>query len=177
MKLTILLISLLFTSGNVLASQIELMTYNVENLFDTFHDEGKNDFYFLPKDSQAFKDYCSKEDPNDSYQKRTCKRPVDWTLEKYQLKLSKIKEVFDFRKQNSESNAYPDIVALVEVENARVVGDLAKLMGYDKFIVTEGNDSRGIDVALMWRESDQLTLKSSRTHFLKHLSSYLEEVR
>ena len=27
---------------------MKIMTYNVENLFDTQHDEGKNDFDFLP---------------------------------------------------------------------------------------------------------------------------------
>lgn len=28
--------------------QMTIMTYNVENLFDTVHDENKNDYEFLP---------------------------------------------------------------------------------------------------------------------------------
>ena len=43
------------------SSQVTLMTFNVENLFDTKHDEGKNDYTYLPlehKASQSHQDAC-----------------------------------------------------------------------------------------------------------------------
>lgn len=43
----------------------------------------------------------------------------------------------------------PDIVTLCEVENINVLGDLAARCGYEYFYLIEGNDPRGIDVAIM----------------------------
>ena len=41
---------------------ISVMTYNLENLFDTLHDKGKEDWTYLPlavkKSSQVVQDYC-----------------------------------------------------------------------------------------------------------------------
>ncbi|MBQ1999344.1 MAG: hypothetical protein II220_07670 [Spirochaetales bacterium] len=42
-----------------------------------------------------------------------------------------------------------DIVTLCEVENMNVLSDLAKRCGYEYFYLIEGNDPRGIDVAIM----------------------------
>ena len=42
-----------------------------------------------------------------------------------------------------------DIVTLCEVENINVLSDLAKRCGYEYFYLIEGNDPRGIDVAIM----------------------------
>lgn len=42
-----------------------------------------------------------------------------------------------------------DIVTLCEVENMNVLNDLAKRCGYEYFYLIEGNDPRGIDVAIM----------------------------
>ncbi len=43
----------------------------------------------------------------------------------------------------------PDIVTLCEVENINVLQDLATRCGYEYFYLIEGNDPRGIDVAVM----------------------------
>src|SRR5687767_12295815 len=41
---------------------VSLMAYNLENLFDTFHDPGKNDFTYLPRAVKPFMpgawDFC-----------------------------------------------------------------------------------------------------------------------
>ena len=44
---------LLVASINASASDLTLMTFNVENLFDSRHDEGKNDETYLPKALKA----------------------------------------------------------------------------------------------------------------------------
>lgn len=43
----------------------------------------------------------------------------------------------------------PNIVTLCEVENIDVLSDLAARCGYEYFYLIEGNDPRGIDVAVM----------------------------
>ena len=43
------------------AKTVEIMSYNVENLFDAKHDEGKIDWSFLPKDVPGKKEACAKE--------------------------------------------------------------------------------------------------------------------
>ena len=47
-------------------ARVSLMTYNVENLFDTVHDEGKDDYAYLPLSvKQAHPEYlatCTKID-------------------------------------------------------------------------------------------------------------------
>ncbi|MCH2100039.1 MAG: hypothetical protein MK142_16780, partial [Pseudomonadales bacterium] len=45
------------------AEPIRIMTFNVENLFDTTHDEGKNDETYLPlsvKQSDAHRAKCAR---------------------------------------------------------------------------------------------------------------------
>ena len=34
--------------------RIKVMTFNVENLFDTMHDEGKNDYEYLPEGANGW---------------------------------------------------------------------------------------------------------------------------
>ena len=45
----VLICVLLVTIVQARASDLTLMTFNVENLFDLRHDEGKNDETYLPK--------------------------------------------------------------------------------------------------------------------------------
>ena len=48
-------------------SKLNVMFYNVENLFDTVHDEGKDDWSFLPNSLKEKKEQCKKI-KNDYYQ-------------------------------------------------------------------------------------------------------------
>ena len=113
--------------------------YNVENLFDTVHDEGKSDQQFLP-DGQNL-----------------------WTPEKYASKLGNIARVInEIAVENG--GVYHSVLGLAEVENARVLGDLVSHKslapaGY-KFIHFESPDARGIDCALLYRPTDFKPLES-----------------
>lgn len=104
--------------------------YNQENLFDTIHDEGKNDIDFLPDGS------------------------YNWTSEKYTNKLHNMAYALS-RIGMHELPGGCAIIGLAEVENERVLNDLISQpelaeRGY-KFIHVEGPDKRGIDCALLYQ--------------------------
>ncbi len=139
--------------------ELYVMTYNVENLFDVEHDEGKNDWTFLPKDYPGKSAECEK--VKSSYRRRECFE-TNWKQDHLALKLAQIKKVV-----LSDRGVLPDLLALTEVENEKVVAALAKELGYEHFIVSNGADERGIDVALLWRER-VLKKTSSREHNLVH---------
>ncbi|HVJ65328.1 MAG TPA: hypothetical protein VM901_08740 [Bdellovibrionota bacterium] len=126
------------------------MSYNVENLFDTFHDEGKEDFTYLPK-------WVKKQDPKIyEYCKTLSSRfyrdecfDIDWTPEKLNKKLDSLTSVL----QTVANGKGPDILAMQEVENLNVLNHWMKRslreMGYREVILIEGPDSRGIDGAII----------------------------
>lgn len=104
--------------------------YNVENLFDAKHDEGKNDREFLPGGAN------------------------DWTEEKYGKKLRNIARVIN--SMAADNGQYHSILGLAEVENDKVLKDLVSLNELSQagfsYIHRESPDSRGIDVALLYRK-------------------------
>ena len=107
--------------------------YNVENLFDTQHDPGKNDHEFLP---------------TGSYQ---------WTEQKYAAKLHNIAQVLSelcTEFGNKKNPAGAAVIGLSEVENGRALDDLLRepalaARGY-RYVHFDGPDRRGIDVALLY---------------------------
>ena len=107
--------------------------YNVENLFDTQHDPGKNDHEFLP---------------TGSYQ---------WTEQKYTAKLRNIAQVLSelcTEFGNKKNPAGAAVIGLSEVENSRALEDLLRepalaSRGY-RYVHFDGPDRRGIDVALLY---------------------------
>lgn len=114
--------------------------YNVENLFDTEHDRGKNDQAFTPQGENA------------------------WTPDKYEKKLSNIASVI--RAMSEKNGRWHALLGLAEVENDRVLADLVAReeiaeAGY-KFVHVEGPDTRGIDCALLYRP-DLFKLVETRT--------------
>lgn len=135
MKRIILLLSICLSAVAVFAQQKDrdlysIAFYNVENLFDTIHDAGKNDAEFLP---------------TGSYQ---------WTSEKYKAKLHNIAKVLSELSRNKVSEGAA-IIGLAEVENNRVLADLVSqpaISNY-KFVHYEGPDRRGIDCALLYDPS------------------------
>lgn len=105
-----------------------VMSYNVENLFDTLNLDGKNDDEFTPTGKK------------------------EWTAERYQTKLSHLADVI--AALNPDKTQFPDIVGIIEAENIDVLKDLAaqpqlKGAGYE-CILEEGPDPRGIDCGLMY---------------------------
>lgn len=114
------------TPNKMLKHEYTVVSYNVENLFDTVDDPKIPDEEFLPESEKQ------------------------WTPERYQKKLNDLAEVI------SEINPkeLPEIVGLVEVENQTVLEDLvhtAKLNNQYAIIHEESPDYRGIDVALIYR--------------------------
>ena len=104
--------------------------YNVENLFDTTHDEGKNDYDFTP---------------TGSYQ---------WNEMKYRHKLHNMASVLAEMGTDVLSNVGCAAIGLAEVENDHVMNDLTAqpelaARGY-KYVHIEGPDHRGIDCALIY---------------------------
>ena len=104
-----------------------LVELNCENLFDCHHDSLKQDTEWLPASVRK------------------------WTPNRYWRKVNNIgQEII-----SCSSDALPDLVALVEVENDSVVFDLTRRSllrnaGYD-YLMTASPDVRGIDVALLYQ--------------------------
>lgn len=137
--------------------RVSIMTYNVENLFDTLHDEGTEDFTNLPiamKSDPKIKAGC--ELNSSDYRKKEC-HTTDWNDDVLKKKMSRIGQVV---KQVGGGKG-PDILMLAEVENQRVVEMLRdqelKDSGYITVKVIDSFDPRGIDQGVlsrfpMWRE-------------------------
>lgn len=104
--------------------------YNVENLFDTCHDEGKNDVEFLPSGSYV------------------------WNGIKYKNKLHNMAQAISDMGTDVLPNIGCAAIGLAEVENSHVLDDLTAQpelakRGY-KYVHIEGPDFRGIDCALLY---------------------------
>ncbi len=103
---------------------------NMENLFDTIHDEGKNDYDFLP---------------NGSYH---------WDQNKYENKLKNMAQVALDLGTDKLPGIGASIIGLAEVENSNTLDDLLKQPGMKErgfqYIHIEGPDKRGIDCALLY---------------------------
>lgn len=103
--------------------------YNLENLFDTCHDEGKNDWDYLPEGT------------------------YNWTKKKYRHKLANMARVLS--ELGTDKLPYGScIIGVCEVENSAVLDALVaqpkiKKRGY-KYVHIEGPDKRGIDCALIY---------------------------
>ena len=132
----ILFVVLLILAGQALANgkmeKYAIGFYNLENLFDTIHDEGKMDSAFLPKGSYK------------------------WDTERYQLKLHNLAKVLGQLGTDSIADGCA-VIGVAEVENSRVLDDLCaqpplkkKNMRYEHI---EGPDVRGIDCALLYDPS------------------------
>lgn len=153
-KVTISLILILGSPQILLAkasspseSRFSFMTYNVENLFDTSLDEGKNDHTYQPaksKKTQTHIDLCLKIKRKEW--RDECLY-LDWNKAVLHQKLSQLAKVIMIKN--------PDILVLQEVENDAVLQLLQKKYlkkaKYTTRVLIEGDDKRGIDTALLSR--------------------------
>lgn len=122
-------ICLLFSVLSYSQQSMTVMFYNSENLFDTDDDPVKDDDAFTPDG-----DY-------------------HWNRSRYWNKLDALSKVI----VAADEDQAPALVGLCEVENETVLNDLTtrsalREAGY-RFVMTDSPDSRGIDVALMYRRS------------------------
>ena len=104
--------------------------YNLENLFDTCHDAGKNDYEYLPDGSNH------------------------WTGLKYTHKLRNMARVLADMGTDKLPDVGCAVIGVAEVENAGCLTDLCnqpplKAKNF-QFVHIEGPDLRGIDCGLLY---------------------------
>ena len=107
--------------------------YNLENLFDTCHDAGKNDYEYLPDGTNK------------------------WTGLKYSHKLKNMAKVLAEMGTDWLPGVGCAAIGVAEVENAKCLTDLCdqallKARNF-KFVHIEGPDQRGVDCALVYNPS------------------------
>jgi len=103
--------------------------YNLENLFDYTHDQGKDDYEFLPDGKNG------------------------WDSIKYVSKLHNMAQVISQLARDKQPEG-PAFIGVAEVENRKVLEALVKQpalasTGY-QFVHYEGPDKRGIDCGLIY---------------------------
>ena len=104
--------------------------YNLENLFDTIHDEGKNDYEYLPDGG------------------------MKWTSFKYEHKLNNMAYAIS-QLGTDEDPRGAACVGVSEVENIGCLYDLCRVLKekYNRHyepILLEGPDRRGVDVGFLY---------------------------
>lgn len=141
----------LLASQLVLAERttLRVVSYNVENLFDTQHDSLKNDSSFLPDGLHH------------------------WTYYRYTTKLNRIARVI----VNIGGWESIPLVGLCEVENSRCLRDLCyNLRCYNyRYVHYESPDERGVDVALLY-DSTQITILNSQPIRLYFPDDYTRDI-
>jgi len=132
MKNRALLAALILITTQALYSQKNVksflvVSYNVENLFDTINSPGFDDDAFTPSGEKA------------------------WTYDRYQKKLNDLSRVI----LTLPGKELPALIGLAEVETSGVLEDLIQVRGLRKgeyaFVHEDGQDPRGIECALLYR--------------------------
>lgn len=148
-----LAVPLLLLSHLCFAQPITLMTFNVENLFDTENDiqNPRDDTYLPLAEKKLINNHLTScEQYNTGYFLKQCKG-LDWSKQVYQQKLKSIGDVIN------SMPVLPDILVMPETENKKVLDDLisSQLSTSDYISVQlDSSDepvSRGIDVGLLTR--------------------------
>lgn len=138
MKKHLLLLALMFATVAASAQEKKFSVYGVgfynqENLFDTCHDEGKNDYEFLPTGTNK------------------------WNGLKYTNKLRNMSRVLSEMGTDVLPGVGCAVIGLSEVENAKCLTDLCDQPSLKErnmqFVHIEGPDQRGVDCALLYNPS------------------------
>ena len=118
------------SSGKQAGKSYVIGFYNLENLFDTYHDEGKNDYEYLPDGANQ------------------------WTEAKYVKKQQNMAKVIAEMKK--DNGAWHAILGVAEIENRHVLEDLvvepAIAEANYQIVHYDSPDRRGVDVALLYRQ-------------------------
>jgi endonuclease/exonuclease/phosphatase family metal-dependent hydrolase len=129
-----------------------VMSYNVENLFDTEHDEGKDDWTYLPAARKKTDDHKKRCAETSSNKQRTSEcESFDWNEIELKTKMERIGKILS----SANDGKCADLLILVEVENLKVLERLrTEFLGacnYKPGVLLEGGDRRGIDTAILSR--------------------------
>ena len=129
-----------------------IVFYNVENLFDYSDDPETNDKDFLPDGKMR------------------------WTQAIYEKKQQNIAKVI--KALGTNENQLPELIALSEIENRRVLEDLIEKMNPSKsykIVHRDSPDERGIDVALLY-DSNKIEVLSSDFHTVELKGDHTREI-
>lgn len=120
------------------AQSFQVVSYNVENLFDCHHDTLHNDYEYLPSGARH------------------------WTFSRYKHKVEQITRVI----ANIGEWGTPDLVGLCEVENDYCLDGLCfQLRGAKyRYLHYESEDERGVDVALLYQPKRFVLIDSAALH-------------
>ena len=131
------------SSGKVTGKSYVVGFYNLENLFDTYHDEGKNDYEYLPDGAN------------------------EWTEAKYAKKLSNMAKVI--AEMKNDNGVWHAVLGVSEIENRHVLEDLvsepAIAPANFQIVHYDGPDRRGVDVGLLYRPEVLKVLASESIPF------------
>ncbi len=133
-----------------LDSEVSIMHFNVENLFDTEHDHDRDDETYLPKSQKQTPEHralCAKMSP--PYYKFECLNK-DYTEEVVKQKMLNVSQVI----LDVDTHG-PDVLVLEEVENIKILSclntEFLQTARYETIVLIEGPDKRGIDIGLLSR--------------------------
>ena len=151
-------------SGGKTGKSYVIGFYNLENLFDTYHDEGKNDYEYLPDGAN------------------------EWTEAKYAKKLQNMASVIAAMKE--DNGAWHAVLGVSEIENRHVLEDLvsepAIAEANYQIVHYDGPDRRGVDAGLLYRadvfklitsESIPFTFKPSRIDWSAWTQEEMDDFR
>lgn len=155
LSFTLLLPQLLFAQGKKASplanTPLSILSFNTENLFDSEHDPGKEDWTYLPlalKGSPEHRKLCEQSSQGRD-RLQDCLQ-FDWSEKELNEKLRRVAQTILGNK-----NQCPDLVILVEVENLKILQRLnrefLKSCSYPTAVLKEGDDRRGIDTGLLSR--------------------------
>ncbi len=130
---------------------VTIMTFNVENLFDTSDAPAKNDATYLPLAAKQNETHIAGCAGIEVEKWRDDCLYLDWNDDAVDYKLSVIAAAI----LQVDDGRGPDIVALQEIENRAILERLRleylEAADYGPSILIEGQDLRGIDVAFLSR--------------------------
>ena len=139
------------TAATDTPARVTVMAFNVQNLFDTVDDPGKDDKAYLPIEAKQVEAHIAECNEIEVESWRNECLTLDWDDEALGHKLG---VVADTILQVNDGRG-PDIVALQEVENLAVLERLRnehlQQGEYHPAVLIEGADTRGIDVAFLTR--------------------------
>ena len=162
MKLKLVMIGLLlgaqaFAAGkeeSVRGTEISVLAYNVENLFDTEQDN-VNDYTYLPLSKKNTKEHYSTcmKIQNDFFRDECLS--LDWNDKTVETKIDRVVNVIT----SIDHGDGPDVLIVEEVENIKILRRLMEAINkklpadkqYLEPILLEGWDDRGIDIGMMSR--------------------------